>query len=138
MVEMDINIEYINPEGMVTPRGYSHAIAVRGKHTTIYIGGQNAIDKNGTVTGKGDIKAQTEQALSNVETVLDAAGATLRNVVKFNIYLIQGQNPQEGFLVFQKKWGTSPDFPTITVLFVSGLGNPDWLIEIDAVAVIPE
>jgi enamine deaminase RidA (YjgF/YER057c/UK114 family) len=138
MAEMDKNIEYINPEGMATPRGYSHAIAVRGDHTTIYVGGQNAVDKKGTVTGKGDMKAQAEQALSNVETVLDAAGATLRNVVKFNIYLVQGQNPQEGFVVFQKKWGNYPNFPTITVLFVSGLGNPDWLIEIDAVAVIPE
>ena len=136
-VEMDINIEYVNPEGLVTPRGYSHAIAVRGNHTTIYVGGQNAVDKNGAVNGKGDLKAQTEQALSNVETVLDAAGATLRNIVKFTIYLVQGQNPQEGFEVFQKKWGDYPKFPTVTVLFVSGLGNPDWLIEIDAVAVIP-
>ena len=137
-VEMDANIEYINPEGMATPRGYSHAIAVRGNHTTIYVGGQNAVDKNGTVSGKGNLKAQVEQALSNVETVLDAAGATLRNVVKFNIYLVQGQNPQEGFMVFQKKWGNYSNFPTVTVLFVSGLGNPDWLIEIDAVAVILE
>jgi enamine deaminase RidA (YjgF/YER057c/UK114 family) len=135
---MDVNIEYINPEGLATQRGYSHAIAVRGNHTTIYVGGQNAVDKNGTVTGKGDLKVQAEQALSNVEKVLDAAGATLRNVVKFTIYLVQGQNPQEGFLVFQKKWGNHPNFPTITVLFVSGLANPDWLIEIDAVAVVME
>ncbi len=133
-VEMDIHIEYINPEKLVKPRGYSHAIAVRGNHTTIYVGGQNAIDMNGAVTGKGDLKAQTEQALSNVETVLEAAGATLHNVVKFTICLVQGQNPQDGFEVFQKKWGDYPKFPTITVLFVAGLGNPDWLIEIDAVA----
>lgn len=135
---MDSNVEYINPEGMATPRGYSQAIAVRKNHTTIYVGGQNAVDKNGLVLGKGDLKSQVEQALSNVETVLGAAGATLWNVVKFNIYLVQGQNPQEGFMVFAKKWGNYPNFPAITVLFVSGLGNPDWLIEIDAVAVLPE
>jgi enamine deaminase RidA (YjgF/YER057c/UK114 family) len=101
---MDVNIEYINPEGLATPRGYSHAIAVRGNHTTIYVGGQNAISKNGTVMGKGDIKVQTEQALSNVETVLDAAGATLRNIVKFNIYLVQGQTHRK-VLWFSRKNG---------------------------------
>lgn len=129
-------IEYVHPEDMAPPRGYSHGIAIRGDHTTIYVGGQNAVDKNGTVVGKGDLKAQAEQALSNVEKVLAAAGATLRNVVKFNIFLVQGQNPQEGFLVFQEKWGDFPDFPAVTVLFISGLGHPDWLIEIDAVAVV--
>lgn len=131
-------IEYLNPENMAKPRGYSHAVAVSGGHKTIYVGGQNAVDINGMVVGKGDLKAQTEQALSNIEKALGAAGAKLENVVKFNIHLVQGQNPRDGFSAFQEKWGNSPNLPVVTVLFVSGLGNPDWLVEIDGIAVVAE
>lgn len=131
-------IEYINPENMAKPRGYSHAVSVSGNHQTIYIGGQNAIDKNGVLVGKDNLKKQTEQVLTNIEKILEETDAKLENVVKFNIYLVPGLNPQEGFQVFQEKWGNNPNYPVITVIFVAGLGNPDWLIEIDAMAIIPE
>ena len=130
-------IEYINPEGLVKPRGYSHAVAVTGNTTTLYIGGQNSVDRNGAVIGRGDLKAQTGQALSNIVTVLAAAGAGPDHVVKFTICIVQGQDPRDGFAAFQKMWGDNPRLPVVTVLFVAGLGHPDWLVEIDAVAVIP-
>jgi enamine deaminase RidA (YjgF/YER057c/UK114 family) len=132
-----MKVDYINPENMSKPRGYSHAIAVSGDRKTIYIGGQNALDADGNVVGKGNLKEQTAQVLENIGKILNKAGAKLENVVKFNIHILQGQNPQEGFGVFQEKWGASPNLPTITVLFVAGLGNPDWLLEIDAVAEVP-
>lgn len=132
------NIEYINPENMSKPRGYSHAISVKWGQETVYIGGQNAIDENGFVVGKGDLKKQTEQVLRNIEIILEESEAKLENVVKFNIYLVQGQNLKDGFEVFQKMWGDIQNFPTVTVLFIAGLGDPDWLIEIDAIAIIPE
>lgn len=131
-------IDYINPENLVKPRGYSHAISVTGNHQTIYLGGQNAVDENGTLVGKDSLRKQTEQVLTNIEKILGESDAKLENVVKFNIYLVPGQNPQEGFQVFQEKWGDNPNYPIITVLFVAGLGNPDWLVEIDAMAVISE
>lgn len=131
-------IGYINPENMVKPRGYSHAISVTGNHQTIYLGGQNAVDENGALVGKDSLRKQTEQVLTNIEKILDELDAKLENVVKFNIYLVPGQNPQEGFQVFQEKWEDNPNYPIITVLFVAGLGNPDWLVEIDAMAVILE
>jgi enamine deaminase RidA (YjgF/YER057c/UK114 family) len=133
-----MKINYINPENMAKPRGYSHAITVEGNHKTVYIGGQNAIDGNGNLVGRNDLIKQTEQVLANIEKVIDEVGAKIENIVKLNIHLLQGRNPQEGFQVFQQKWGTNQNFPAITVLFVAGLSNPDWLIEIDAIAVIPE
>lgn len=133
-----MTINYINPDNMVKPRGYSHAISVKGNHETLYIGGQNAIDENGVLVGKGNLNEQTEQVLTNIDNILEKSDAELHNVVKFNIYLVQGQNPQDGFQVFQRKWGENENFPTLTVLFVAGLGNPDWLVEIDAIAIIPE
>lgn len=133
-----MKINYINPNNMAKPRGYSHAISVSGNHKTIYIGGQNAIDENGNLVGKDNFKEQTEQVLTNIEKILEKSGAKLENIVKFNIHILQGQNPQEGFQVFQQKYGQTQNFPTITVLFVAGLGNPDWLVEIDAIAIVSE
>lgn len=131
-------IEYINPANMVKPRGYSHAISVSGNHRTVYIGGQNAIDENGNLVGKGNLGEQTKQVLANMEKILKSVGAKLDNIVKFNIHILQGQNPQEGFMAFRKIWGMDQNNPTITVVFVAGLGNPEWLIEIDAIAIIQE
>jgi len=133
-----MEIKHINPETMAKPRGYSHAISITGNHKTIYIGGQNAIDENGVLVGKNSLKQQTEQVLRNIEKILKSSGGNIENVVKFNINILQGQNPQEGFQAFQEKWDAKEKFPTITVLFVAGLGNPDWLVEIDAIAVTPE
>ena len=103
-------INYINPENMASPRGYSHAISVTGSHQTIYIGGQNAVDKKGNIIGKDNLKKQTEQVLNNIENILKESDGNLENVIKFNIYLVQGQNPQDGFEVFQEKWENNPNY----------------------------
>jgi len=133
-----MEIKHINPENMAKPRGYSHAISVSGNHRTIYIGGQNAIDENGKLVGKKNLRQQTEQILTNIDKIMRSVGGNLENVVKFNIHLLQGQNPLEGFQAFQEKWNDKENFPTVTALFVAGLGNPDWLVEIDAIAVVQE
>lgn len=135
---IDMEIKHINPESMAKPIGYSHAISITGNHKTIYVGGQNAIDENGVLVGKNNLKQQTEQALININKVLENAGAKLENAIKFNIYVLQGQNPQEGFQAFQEKWKDRENFPIITVLFVAGFVNPDWLLEIEAIAVMQE
>ncbi len=130
--------DYLNPDNMAKPKGYSHAVSVSGNYKTIYIGGQNAIDQNGNLIGKNSLKDQTEQVLINIEKILDHANAKIENIIKFNIHIITGQNPVEGFQVFQKRWGMAKDLPIVTVIFVAGLGNPDWLVEIEAIAVVPE
>lgn len=130
--------EYINPDNLAKPQGYSHAVSVSGNYKTIYIGGQNAIDQTGNLIGKNSLKDQTEQVLKNIEKILEHADAKIDNIIKFNIYILVGQNPVEGFQVFQKRWGMTKDFPIVTVIFVEGLGNPDWLVEIDAIALVPE
>lgn len=132
-----MEIKYINPKNMAIPRGYSHAISVSGNYQTIHIGGQNAIDEKGVLVGKNNLKQQTEQVLVNIEKILADTGATLENVIKFNIHILQGQNPQDGFLAFKERWGDKEKFPIVTVLFVAGLAHPDWLVEIDAIAVVP-
>jgi enamine deaminase RidA (YjgF/YER057c/UK114 family) len=130
-------VQHLKPEGLANNPAFTNVIVMTGPAKTIYIGGQDAVDASGQVVGKGDIRAQTEQVFENLQTALAAAGAGLEHVVKWNIYVVQGQPIEPGFEVFQRVWGRRPNPPTITMLFVAGLANPDFLVEIDAVAVVP-
>jgi enamine deaminase RidA (YjgF/YER057c/UK114 family) len=131
-------VKYINPEGLPKNPAFTNVVTVTGPVKTIYIGGQDAVDASGAIVGKGDLKAQTEQILKNIKAALAASGAQPEHVVKWNIYVLQGQSVQEGYAAFQSVWGNPPDPPVITVVFVASLGHPDFLAEIDAIAVVPE
>ncbi len=131
-------VQHLNPEGLNKNPAFTNVIVVTGSAKTVYVGGQDAIDAAGNIVGKGDIRAQTEQILKNLQTALTAAGATLEHVIKWNIYVVQGQPLQPGFEVFQQVWGRRPNPPIITMAYVAGLAHPDFLCEIDAVAVVPE
>ena len=125
--------------GWLAPEpAFSQAVVASGNVKTVYVGGQNAVNASGNIVGKGDIGAQSEQALNNVPTALAAGGATLGHVVRWNVYLVQSQSLLPGFEAFQRAWGDRPNPPAITVLFVSGLANPDFPVEIDATAVVPQ
>ena len=132
------NVQYLNPDGLPKNPAFTNVVTVTGPVKTIYIGGQDAVDASGTIVGKGDLKAQTEQILKNIQAALAAAGAQPEHVVKWTIYVVQGQSVQDGFAAFQSVWGNPPNPPVITVAFVAGLGHPDFLAEIDAIAVVPE
>ncbi len=132
------SVKHLNPEGLHKNPAYSQAVATTGDVKTVYVGGQNAVDVSGEVIGKGDIKAQAEQIFKNLETALAGGGAKLDHVIKWNIYVLQGQPPQPAFEVFQRVWGNRPNPPLITLVFISGLAHPDYLMEVDAVAVVPE
>jgi enamine deaminase RidA (YjgF/YER057c/UK114 family) len=131
------SVQHLSPEGLPNNPAFTNVVVVSGAVKTIYIGGQDAVDASGAIVGKGDLKAQTEQVFQNLQTALAAAGASLEHVIKWNIYIVQGQPLQAGFEVFQRVWGRRPHPPAITGLFVAGLANPDFLVEIDAVAVVP-
>jgi enamine deaminase RidA (YjgF/YER057c/UK114 family) len=133
-----MSVEYINPDGLHKSSAFSQVVSVPANSRTIYIGGQNSIDSSGGIIGKGDIKLQARQIFKNLEVALTAAGAQIDNVIKWNIYVVQGQSPHPGFEEFQRVWGRRPNPPLITVLFVAGLANPDFLMEMDVIAVIPE
>jgi enamine deaminase RidA (YjgF/YER057c/UK114 family) len=129
------NVNHINPDGLIKNPAFTNVITVSGKARTIYIGEQNANNAEGQVVGKGDLRAQTAQVLSNIKTALAAAGAQPENVIKWSIYLLQGQDLQEGFEAFRQSWGQQSDPPVITMIYVTGLSNPDYLIGMDAIAV---
>jgi len=131
-------VQHLNPDGLNKNPAFSQVITVRGPVKTIYVGGQDAVDADGTIVGKGDLGAQSEQVLANIQTALAATGAGLEHVVKWGVYIVAGQDLRAGFAAFQRAWGGRPNPPTVTMSFVAGLAHPDFLVEIDAVAVVPE
>ncbi len=76
--------------------------------------------------------------MENLRTALSACGATFDNIIKLTIYMVQGQDLYIGFQASQKYLGQMENSPAISVLIVAGLANPDFLVEIDATAFIPE
>ncbi len=132
------SVQHINPDGMTKNPAFTNVIIVSGAVRTVYIGGQDAVDATGAIVGKGDIAKQTEQVLKNLQTALSAAGAGLEHIIKWNVYIVQGQSLRAGFAAFQTAWGNRPNPPAISGIFVAGLANPDFLVEMDAIAVIPE
>lgn len=131
-------VKYINPDSLPKNPAFTNVVTVTGPVKTVYVGGQDAVDPSGAIVGKGDLKAQTEQILKNIQAALAAAGARPEHVIKWNIYVVQGQSLQEGFAAFQSIWGNPPNPPVISVLFVAGLAHPDFLAEMDAIAVVSE
>ena len=131
-----MSIAYLSPENLHKNPAFSHLAVVSGNVKTIYIGGQNAVDSQGNILGKGDLKAQAEQMLSNFEACLAAAGAGFEDIVKWTIFMVEGQAIQPAFEVFQHVNEKRKSPPLVTMAYVSALANPDFLIEIEAVAVV--
>jgi enamine deaminase RidA (YjgF/YER057c/UK114 family) len=131
-------VEYISPDGLHKNPAFSNVIVVTGSTKTIYVGGQDAVDAFGQIVGKGSLKVQVGQVLKNMEIALEAGGAKLEHVIKWNLYVVQGQSLQEGYTAFQALAGKLSKPPAITMAFVAALANPDFLIEMDAIAVVPE
>lgn len=109
--------------------------AVRAGNT-VYVRGQIGTDFEGNLVGLGDPRAQAEQAMRNVKQLLEEAGSDLSHIVKTTTYLI---DPRYREPVYQEvgKW-LKGVFPISTGLVISGLGQPEWLMEIDVIAVIPQ
>jgi enamine deaminase RidA (YjgF/YER057c/UK114 family) len=114
---------------------FSQGTIVPAGARTLYVGGQNGVGADGQVVGDS-IAAQTEQAMHNVLAVLAEAGASQEDVAKLTILLVTGSDLAAGFAASQSVWGAHPT--AVTVLFVSGLANPAYLVEIEAIAALPD
>jgi enamine deaminase RidA (YjgF/YER057c/UK114 family) len=130
-------VEHLNPAGLARNQAFSNVVVVSGPVRTIYIGGQDAVDAEGRIVGEGDFAAQSSQVLANVQTALEAAGAGIEHIIKFTVLVVAGQPLEAGFAAFQRFWGERPNPPLVTMAFVSALARPEFLLEIEAIAVVP-
>ncbi|GMU79073.1 MAG: enamine deaminase RidA [Acidimicrobiia bacterium] len=134
---MVASIERINPEGLLEPVGFTHAVRVSGG-TTIYVSGQGAYTADHVLVGPGDYYEQSKQAFTNVLHALRGAGATFQDVVKAT-YLVVDLNPTalEGFVrAMNEVLGPDAVHPAATLIGVQALGYPEMLVEFEVVAVV--
>jgi len=125
--------EFIQPKSVHSTAGvgYSHVARVGD---TVYLAGQIALDPSGTLVGKGDIEAQAEQVYANLQAILEELGGGLKDIVKMTTYLTD-RSQLGAFRRVRNRFFSDP-FPPNTLLFISGLAQPEYLIEIEAVAVL--
>jgi len=130
-----MTIKRINPDTLHKNPAFTQVATVDSPAKFIFVGGQNGVNADGKIVGK-DIGSQAEQTYKNVIAALDAAGATLQDVFKMTIYIVQGQSLKEAFAAVQRVQKVWVEPPTVSVISVAGLANPDFLIEIEAVAAV--
>ncbi len=133
-----VQTQFINPETLCPTFGWTHVVTATGGKT-IHISGQVAVNERGEVVGKEDLRAQTVQTFENLKHALAAAGATFRGVVKTSLFVV-GLKP-EHVPILREVRGRYIDAdrpPASTLVGVSALVGADWLIEIEAVAVVAE
>jgi enamine deaminase RidA (YjgF/YER057c/UK114 family) len=129
-------IELLRPEGLVHSPAFSHVAVVPPGCTTVYVGGQNAVDADGALIGADDVAAQARRALQNVATALAAAGATVADVVQWTVLFVDGADLAAGYGAIAGELTTERP-GLVTAARVAGLGVSGALIEIAAVAALP-
>jgi len=129
------SVTRINPPELGTPPGYSQIIDVSAGRI-IFIAGQTALDADGNLAGKGDFMAQAEQVFRNLGIALQATGCTAAHLVKLTVFLTDMGNLTHYREARNRFFAsvTPPAAPAITLVEVSKLYGPDFMIEIEAVA----
>lgn len=128
-------LTHLNPAGLHQNPAFSQAVAVQTGSTLIFIGGQNGTDQSGEVVSDQP-QAQARQALENVRVAVESAGGTLADIAKWTILVTDREHLGPGFEAFNEFWDRADPPPAIGVQVVSGLANPDFLVEIEAIAAI--
>jgi len=118
------------------PQGYSHVVEVRGGRT-LYIAGQVALDKDGNLVGRGDFQAQVKQVFENLKARLAEGGASFKDVVKLNYYLTDASSLQ-ALRDTRNSYVNTEHPPASTLVVVKQLAREEFLVEIEAVAVVSE
>jgi 2-iminobutanoate/2-iminopropanoate deaminase len=129
-----VKIEKYCAAGVYDPSGYSQGVKVTGAGTILFLAGQVAYDKTGSVKHRGDFKEQAREVFAAVKALVEAGGGTLDNVVKINSYVTDARYRPEFREVREEFFGAKG--PASTMVEVSALAHPDYLIEVEAIAVI--
>jgi enamine deaminase RidA (YjgF/YER057c/UK114 family) len=130
-------IRRLNPPELGAPPGYSQIVEVRAGRI-IFIAGQTSLNRNGEVVGRNDFATQAEQVFRNLSAALQSVGCTASNLVKLTVFL-RDMGHLSSYREARNRFFatvTPPAAPAVTLIEVSKLYGPDFLIEIEAVAAI--
>lgn len=129
--------KHINPNTLLTPRGYSHVVTVEGAGKLVFISGQVAVDKEGKIVGQGDLKAQIKKAAENLVAALASVGATPADIVKTNTYIVNySQSDYAAMREARSVLFPSGEPPASTLIGVKSLAINGLLVEIEAIAAL--
>jgi enamine deaminase RidA (YjgF/YER057c/UK114 family) len=130
-----MSITRINPPELGTPPGYSQIVDVSASRI-IFIAGQTALDSGGNLVGKNDFAAQAAQVFHNLAVALQGCGCTAANLAKLTVFLTDMDNLARYREARNRFFNlvTPPAAPAVTLVEVSKLYGPDFLIEIEAIA----
>jgi enamine deaminase RidA (YjgF/YER057c/UK114 family) len=127
-------IEQYAAKGVFDPPTYSQAVKIRDGQTILYIAGQVAYTADGGAAHPGDFKAQARAALAALKAQIEAGGGTMADIVKVNTYLTDMRYRADYAVLREEFFGKK--MPPSTLVAVSALALPEWLIEIEAVAIL--
>jgi enamine deaminase RidA (YjgF/YER057c/UK114 family) len=131
-----MSASFHNPPSLCPTFGWTHVVASSGART-IHISGQVGIDATGKVIAPGDLMRQTDQAFENIRLALASVGATFRDVVNTRLYVV-GLKPEHVPIIreVRSRYVDAAHPPASTLVGVTALVGPEWLIEIEATAVV--
>jgi 2-iminobutanoate/2-iminopropanoate deaminase len=127
-------IDKFTANGVYDPPTYSQGIKVTGAQTILFLSGQVAYDKDGGVLHRGDFKAQAREAFRCLKALVEAQGGTMQSIVKLNTYVRDVRYRVDLVPVREEFFGRKG--PASTLVEVSALAHPDWLVEVEAIAVL--
>jgi len=114
---------------------FSHAIEIEAKGRLVFISGMTSRRADGTIAGVGDVEAQTRQVCENLKSAVEAAGGTMDHICRVDVY-VRNMEHFEKIHKVRREYFTAPA-PASTMVEVTKMTSPDYLIEINAIAVIP-
>ena len=126
----------INPDTVAMPLKPYYSNCVRAEAgPLLFVSGQVALDQDGNLVGEGDLRAQAVQVLENIKAILDAQGATMADIVKVTVYVTKIRAFNDIADIRERYF--PKDGPSSVICEVSALAWPEFMIEIEAVAVVP-
>jgi enamine deaminase RidA (YjgF/YER057c/UK114 family) len=138
-LENAMAVDAINPAGIYQPSTYFQAGVATGTRI-LCLSGQAAIDAKGSLVGPGDLTAQTQQAYRNVFLALQGLGASFSDIAKLTVYVVDwAPSKMEALLAGAANAATDLGFDyrrPLTLVGVTGLASPEWLVEVEALAVV--
>lgn len=136
--KLSVEKKFIHPEGVMNSPAFSQAISVKGGRT-VYISGQVAWNEKGELVGKGDFPTQYRKALDNLKKTVEASGGTMADIVKVNTFIVNYKPESLGMVRgIRREFFPMENQPASTLIGVQSLFQEGYLVEIEAVAVIPE
>ena len=127
--------ENLFPAGLSKPTGHWTTVTTARPGKLVFVSGLTAKNAQGTLVGVGDVAAQTRQVCENLQAAMRAAGGSLADIVRVDVYIKEMAGFADIHAIRREYFGPNP--PASTMVAVSAFTHPDMLIEINAIAVLP-